>query len=553
MADTLTRFRQRLMELSRGFTIGQKAMIGITLVIVLLGGFFFMSWASKPAMVPLYTDLDPADAAAVTEELNAQGVSYQLEDGGKTVLVPKREVYDLRIALSAEGLPSSGNSGYALLDEQGITASQFRQQVDYQRALQGELEMTIEAIDGVTDAKVNLVMPEEDLFTEDDQKSSASVLIATDGTVIAGETVQSVLHLVASSVEGLTPENVTISDTSGALLIAPGADGLSASINDARAQQTVAYERQTAEKVQKQLAAIVGANGVRVEVKAELNFDEIERTTETMSNPDNVLAQRQVDTETFTGTDPDVGGPLGPEDDNNVAVQGGTNNLDNNSTTEVFAPSKTTENTREAPGTVDRQTVSVILDSNAQAGVPIADIEQQVAAAAGINAARGDIVEVTEVPFSTVEADAAAAAAARADDYAARDQMLSTIRSVVTVVVVALGLLYGYRKLRGPVRTEELIPLEHLALASGADGEYGDDVLELDEEDYVEIEPAQVTVEGEEDVSTVLVSRRHRTELDRLPGMEERMAAHADISDLIDRQPDDVAQLLRSWMAEPRR
>jgi flagellar M-ring protein FliF len=469
-------------------------------------------------------------------------------------MVPKNEVYDLRIDLSGQGIPSSGNSGFAILDKQGITASQFRQRVDFQRALSGELETTIESMDDVNDAKVNLVIPEEDLFANDARQASASVMLDTGTIVLPASSVQSVLHLVSSSVEGLTPENVTISDTQGNLLIAPGQQGVDAAMSDARQQQTHEYEQATAAKIKDQLVAVYGANGVQVQVKAELDFDESQTTTETMSNPDGVLAQEKTTEETFTGTDPDVGGPLGPEDDAGVAVEGGTNDFNSNETTRVFAPSKTTETVVAAPGSVLRQTISVVLDSNVNAGVALADIEQQVAAAAGIDAARGDVVQVSEMQFSTADADAAQQAADEAASQASRDQMLETIRSVVTLLVVAGGLLYGYRRLRGPVRREELIPLEQLAIGTGDEE---DDVLELDEDDYIEIEPAAVSregvaVEGEDDVSTVLVARRHRTELDRLPGMEERMAAHADISDLIDRQPDDVAQLLRSWMAERR-
>lgn len=554
MNELVARLRQRFTELFNGFTIGQKAVIGVAVVGVLVGGFIFTSWASKPSYAALYTDLDPEDAAAVTDELIASGVSYKLTDGGRTVMVPKTEVYDRRIELSGKGLPSSGNSGFALLDKQGITASQFRQRIDFQRALSGELETTIEAIDDVRSAKVNLVMPEEDLFASDDQKASASVLVETGGAgTMAPGAVQSILHLVSSSVEGLTPENVTISDTAGNLLIAPGEDGRSAQISDARAQQTAEYEELTAAKVKQQLARVVGADGVTVTVKADLNYDETERTTETMSNPDNVVAQRTNETEEFTGTDPGVGGPLGTEGE--VApVAGEESTFNSENTTEVFAPSKTTESTRTAPGTVRRQTVSVVVDEAAMGGANLADIEAQVVAAAGIDEARGDLVEVNAITFNRTAETEAAEAADKASSDAARDQMMNTIKSVATLIVVTLGLLYGYRKLRGPVRTEELIPLDQLALGSGLDED--SDVLELDEEDYVELEPASVTsgtmVEGEDDVSTVLVARRHRTELDRLPGMEERMAAHADISDLIDRQPDDVAQLLRSWMAERR-
>ena len=127
---------------------------------------------------------------------------------------------------------------------------------------------------------------------------------------------------------------------------------------------------------------------------------------------------------------------------------------------------------------------------------------------------------------------------------------MNLVKTIGTLLLVGLGLMFGYRRLR-PAPIEEAIPLEHLALQAGES-----ELLELDEEDIVELEPARardlVAYEGDDEPSTVLVSRRHRRELDRLPGLEERLAENADIADLIDRQPEDVAQLLRGWMAERR-
>jgi flagellar M-ring protein FliF len=155
---------------------------------------------------------------------------------------------------------------------------------------------------------------------------------------------------------------------------------------------------------------------------------------------------------------------------------------------------------------------------------------------------------VTRAPFDTTVADQQAKALANANADKRMKNLMDGLKSVGTLLLVGLGLLFGYRRLRTPA-IEESIPLEHLALEAG-EGE----LLELDEEDIVELEPSrhQIAIEGEDDPTTVLVSRRHRRELDRLPGIEERMAENADIADLIDRQPDDVAQLLRGWMSERR-
>ncbi len=154
----------------------------------------------------LFNNLSGEDASAIVENLTAEGVTYELADGGATIMVPKDQVYDLRIQMSGQGLPANSDSGYALLDKQGITTSEFMQHVGYQRALEGELNKTIGSIDGVQAATVHLAIPQKDVFSDDAEKPTASVLIAAQGnTPLSNQQVQSVVHLVASSVDGLDP------------------------------------------------------------------------------------------------------------------------------------------------------------------------------------------------------------------------------------------------------------------------------------------------------------------------------------------------------------
>src|SRR5207248_11601182 len=140
----------------------------------LAGGMFFSSWASKPTYTPLFSNLQPSDAAAVTQKLTSSKVPYKLADGGQTVMVPQNQVYQQRLNLSASGLPTGGTQGYSLLDKEGITTSEFTQRIDYQRALEGELSKTIGAIDGVSAASVHVVVPNNDVFSEDTSKPSRS-------------------------------------------------------------------------------------------------------------------------------------------------------------------------------------------------------------------------------------------------------------------------------------------------------------------------------------------------------------------------------------------
>src|SRR3954471_11556309 len=173
LAGTLERARSTFSTIS----LGQKVVIGLLLAGLLLGGFFFFRWITAPTQAPLFSNLASADASAIVEELNAQGVAYELADGGQTIMVAKDQVYDLRLAMSGQGLPAGQDTGYALLDEQGITTSEFQQQVTYQRALEGELSNTLEALAGVESAVVHVALPKEDVFATDESEPTASVLV----------------------------------------------------------------------------------------------------------------------------------------------------------------------------------------------------------------------------------------------------------------------------------------------------------------------------------------------------------------------------------------
>jgi flagellar M-ring protein FliF len=266
----------KLRSLFSGFTGGQKAMTAIAVVVALVGAGLFVSWASKPTYAPLFSGLSSTDAAAVTAKLAEAKEPYQLADGGQTILVPQADVYQQRITLSGEGLPSGngGGDGYSLLDKQSMTSSDFQQQVTYQRALEGELRKTIEAIDGVQTAVVHLAVPKEDVFTENAAVPTASVLVQTSPTSpLKPAQVEAIVHLVSSSVPQLTADQVTVADSSGRVLNSGGEEGASAQ-NDARAQQAQSIEDDTTSSVQSMLDKLVGPGHAVVRVDAALNFDQ---------------------------------------------------------------------------------------------------------------------------------------------------------------------------------------------------------------------------------------------------------------------------------------
>src|SRR3954471_5936597 len=223
MKSALAGVAERARSTFSTISLGQKVVIGLLLVGLLFGGFFFFRWITTPTQAPLFSNLASTDASAIVDELNAESVPYTLTDGGQTIMVAQDQVYDQRLHMSGKGLPAGQDTGYALLDQQGITTSEFQQQVTYQRALEGELSKTLEALDGVQQAVVHVALPKEEIFATDQKKPTASVLLdLAAGTNLSGEQIQAVTNLVSSSVQDMDPEQVTVTDASGQVLASPG-------------------------------------------------------------------------------------------------------------------------------------------------------------------------------------------------------------------------------------------------------------------------------------------------------------------------------------------
>ncbi|MBW8827757.1 MAG: flagellar M-ring protein FliF [Acidobacteria bacterium] len=532
--------RQQATDLLRRMTIAQRAALGGTALAVVLVGFVFVQWAGKPSYVPLFNNLQPADASAVTEKLGTLKVPYQLADGGGTIMVPQGRLYRTRIDMSAAGLPSGGNPGYQILDKQGITASDFRQRIDYQRALEGELAKTINAIDGIEGTTVHLVIPKDDIFTSDQQHASASVLVRTrPGSTISTGKVQAIVHLVASSVEGLDANTVTVADASGQVLSAPGEDGQSAVLGDLHAQQTHSREDKIQASVQQMLDGALGPGKSIVTVRAELNFDDTKTTTKTFGTQPAPAVTENTTTEQFTGTGTPPAGVLGSQPAA-TTTNGGNSNYTKQSSQINRAVDSTEVTTQAAPGSIKRLSVAVELDSKAKATPQ--RVRQLVTAAAGIDPNRGDVVQVQSIQFDRTSQLQDQAALAKAHKDAQLSRMIELARNIALLLAAAFILRRVWRRTRpAEVLVEEIeIPTEMLALADGT--EISAEAVIVGE-DGLEYQIDETGVMGP-------IVRRQLREFDALPGIEDRMAAQADIAELLDRQPEDVALLLRGWMAE---
>lgn len=530
MALDLDQVRSRAASVYSGFTPGQRTVTILAVIGLVFGGMMFARWAATPTMVPLFTSLTTEDAAGITEALTAQGVAYELTDGGTSILVPQNEVYDLRVSLSSEGLPAGDTVGYDLLDNQGITTSEFKQRTDYQRALEGELSKTITSIEGVEAATVHVVIPEEDLFTDDAKRPTASVLVKTaPDKTLTGQQVQAVVNLVASSVEGLEPTQVTLADDKGNVLSAPGEDGSTMVAGDTQSQQTREFEKQLADSVESMLTPVVGAGGAAVEVRAQLNFDRKTTVSEQFDDEGVAISTSEAE-ETYTGTNGTVGGVLGP-DGTPVPTDAGSTDYEKREERNEMAVDKVTREIQTAPGAVERLSVAVLLDESAPADYGTGQIEDLVAAAAGIDQRRGDTVQVTRLAFDKTADTAAQEELEKAAAEAKAAQTMGVVRTAVVVFVILLVLLMAYISMRRATKTRatpvDVKRLESLLKAKETEEQRQLQLLT----ELPEVEPLP---------------------LELPPEVQERVQVHSEIVELIDQQPEEVAQLLRGWLADRR-
>ena len=280
LPEGLTDLAERPRSMWEGASSAQRYAAmdgGAVLVIGLLIGIFAFTGDDEewePAI--LYANLDYQEAAEITTRLAALGIEYNITDDVSTIVVPKEEVRDLRLMLAAEGFPKSGRMGYDIFEEAQLSMTDFLQQINHQRALQEELEMTLLELDGIRNARVHLVIPQPSLFTEEQNPVTASVtLTLISDTRLKPKQINAISHLVSASVEGLDTESVVILDSEGTMLSEEQDPLVSAANKQFRMQQSV--ERALEKKVQTLMDEVIGTNRSRVRVNVELDFSQQNR------------------------------------------------------------------------------------------------------------------------------------------------------------------------------------------------------------------------------------------------------------------------------------
>lgn len=543
MPKMLTSYYDRAKLVVSGFTLAQRTIAIIGVALLVMGAIALGAWLTKPQMSPLFTGLSAGDASAVVEQLKSAGVGYELTEGGATILVPDDQVYPQRLAAASAGLPGDTSEGYTLLDDMGVTASEFQQSVTYKRAIEGELAGTIGAMEGISTASVQLAIPEESVFVSERQSPTASVFVKTrNGSSLSDEKIEAIVHLTSAAVPGMTPESVAVTDQDGRVLSAVGA-GLTGNSS----KQATEHEAKVAASVSKMLETIVGPGNATVTVSADVANSTSERMDETYSAPEGELsASEETKTETYTGGQAGGTGVLGPD---NIAVPNnadGTGAYEFEETSRNNAVNKSTEKTITPAGEVTRQTVSIALNRGTVTGVTANQIESLVASAAGIDVERGDEIAVEFVEFNEAGATAAATALAAAEAEREAQLQQELLRSaiiggsILLAVIILIVFLVVRRKMKRRVLYTDDGPIEYFATVTESEEQKLRSLRGLKESEAI-VAPAPTTLlpsasvdlDDEPEPDKALVERRRR-----------------EIDDLAKREPDTIASALADLMDE---
>ena len=381
-------------------TRGQVTLVGAGLA-VLVTMFLLYNFASRPSYTTLATGLDPARTGQAQKALDSAGVSYTIANGGTEIDVLAGQESRARVALATKGVLSGGRVDFSIFDKQSLGATDFQQQVNYQRALEGEIATTIEGIEGVTSAQVQLVLPQDSLFASAQQNATAAVLLS-GGSNLDSTTVRGIAHLVASSVKGLDTQDVTITDETGAMLWPQSGDGGTNASTKLQADQR--FAAQLSSQINALLTTTLGAGKVMARVNADLNVDKTSIDQVTYAKKGSPLTQ-QTDQESLKSKGGGAALPAGATTNTtgtSYPAVGGTNSqsqYSHRTAQTTYGLAKKVQHTEVAPGSVRKLDVALLVDKSVPAA-QVAQLQRSVASLAGIVPARGDTLAVSRITFA---------------------------------------------------------------------------------------------------------------------------------------------------------
>jgi flagellar M-ring protein FliF len=386
--------------------------------LVIAGTFAAALWVQMPRYRVLFAQLEGSDAGSVIEYLKEEKIPYRVGEGGSAIEVPSEHVYEVRMALAARGIPQGGGVGYERCDQQTLGMTDFVQRLGYQRALQGELARTIGELSAVERARVHLALPERSLFVSEERPPTASVVLRLrPGRALSDEQVGGVVHLVAASVEGLEPANVTVVDTAGRVLTHPAANAGEQPPAQALHGHQREIEDQLVDRIESMLERVLGPGHAVARVTAQLDLARVEETQESF-DPDRTAVRSErrssessVDASGAAGV-PGVTATLTNEGEAETAGAGGGPRSEREDATLAYEVSKTTSHRVAAMGGVEKLSIAVLIDGISSGKeetefVPrpaeeLDRYEELIKRAVGFDKQRGDEIEVVSAPFQVL-------------------------------------------------------------------------------------------------------------------------------------------------------
>lgn len=502
------------------------------LAVIVVGFATAMIVTMSTAYAPLYYNLSSEDAAEVVDYLQRSRIPYRLADSGRTIKVARNDVYEIRLKLAGSQV-MRGGVGFEIFDKSNLGVTEFVQNINFQRALQGELARTINEIKQIESTRIHLVLPQKALFTEDQEDATGSVIVKLrPGARLRPDQVQGIMSLVAGSVAGLSEDKVTVIDTLGTVLskdIAQRSEAAAMSANELNFRQR--YESGLEEKLQSMLERVVGRRKVVVRVSAELDFNKVEKTEE-IFDPDQVAIrsernfnEKNLNQEAVPGGVPGPASNL-PDSQNTTAANAGGRNQsgEKNENTRNYEISKLVSRTVMPVGAVKKISVAVMVDGKYEAAEgqeagfvarspqEIEIYTNMVKKAIGFNKKRGDQVEVASVAFNNEFINQEASALKKAGLY-------GMIFTALKYCGLALAVLLIYLKLIKPVlrmlgRSLTTPPRE----SSGATAASSHDLSKMTEE-----------------VGETVEFSRQRTVMDQISGFASE-------------NPEEVAKVVKLWL-----
>ena len=521
---------QQLKDFWSKLPTARKVALAGTALIAIAALILVITWAGEPEYGVLFSNLDPQDAGKVIEKLKYMKVDYKVENES-TILVPKSKVYELRLRLASVGLPNSSIVGYEIFDKGNIGVSDFVQKVNYKRALEGELARTIVEMEGVEGARVHIVMPEKALFKEDQKPPTASVVLKLKpGFNLTRENVKAITYLVARSVEGLEPKNVTVIDSYGRVLSSDDEADPFAKMSSKQYELTRKVEKYLTDKVQSLLDGVLGPGNSIARVTAELNFTQVEQTVEAYDPENTAIRSEQRTEERSSSVDTTLSSTSSQR----------TNVITN------YEINKTVKRIVESVGNIKRLSVAVLINQKELENMkstpgedPVQKLTDIIKSTIGFDENRGDQISVVSLPFKPTAVEFVYKETPEEWWRKIGEKifvLIAVLASIVLIFLMLRRLLPGRR-----------IPTVEVGEVAQVPEERRIPIPQEVGEEVAEAVGAGAEAEGFEEVEEELeAEEERRLEMERNRQEEIRKR----IAEYIHDQPEQAAKLIRVWLLE---